>query len=394
LITYVRLSEVCTLEKMGMNPQTRPDELFAHYSIPAFDDGQQPVIENGGGIKSQKTCIERGVVLVSKLNPRIPRVWFVNDEYKNTRICSTEFVPFRPDLSRLLPEYLAFALRHLLTNGQITGTTSAATKSRERARPAGIAELKIPLPPIPEQRRIVDILSRAEGIVRLRREAQKKAAEIIPALFIDMFGDPATNPKGWKEHRLGNLALKMSDGPFGSNLKTSHYTEIGIRVIRLQNIGVGILNDEDKSYVSYQHFASLPKHCCLPDDVIIATLGDPNLRAIVLPPSIPEALNKADCVQFRCNPEVVTSEFICWLMNIPSVLNMTASMVQGITRTRISMGRLRELQIPVPPINIQKKFAEHTDNINSIQSQQSAATQKAEATFNALLSRAFQGELA
>ena len=57
----------------------------------------------------------------------------------------------------------------------------------------------MPVPPIDEQRRIVDILSRAEGIVRLRREAQKKAAELIPALFLEMFGDPATNPKGWHE---------------------------------------------------------------------------------------------------------------------------------------------------------------------------------------------------
>ena len=59
------------------------------------------------------------------------------------------------------------------------------------------------VPPLPEQRRIVDLLSRAEGIVRLRREAEKKAAELIPALFLDMFGDPATNPKGWPVESLG-----------------------------------------------------------------------------------------------------------------------------------------------------------------------------------------------
>ncbi len=247
----------------------------------------------------------------------------------------------------------------------------------------------IPVPPLPEQRRIVDLLSRAEGIVRLRREAEKKAAELIPALFLDMFGDPATNPKGWDTHRLGDLALKMSDGPFGSNLKTAHYTETGVRVIRLQNIGIGVLNDEDQAFVSHEHFASLPRHHCLPGDVLIATLGDPNLRAIVLPPSIPEALNKADCVQFRCNPEMVAPDFICWLMNMPSVLKMAASLVQGITRTRISMGRLRELHVPVPQIGLQREFADRTSLICSIQSQQSSATAKAQESFDALLGRVF-----
>ena len=64
----------------------------------------------------------------------------------------------------------------------------------------------ISVPPREEQRRLVDILSRAEGIVRLRREAQKKAQELIPALFLDMFGDPATNPKGWPVAVVGDVS--------------------------------------------------------------------------------------------------------------------------------------------------------------------------------------------
>lgn len=185
----------------------------------------------------------------------------------------------------------------------------------------------------------------------------------------------------------------MSDGPFGSNLKTAHYTDSGVRVIRLQNIGIGVLNDNDQAFVSHEHFASLPRHRCLPGDVIIATLGDPNLRAIVLPPTIPEALNKADCVQFRCRKDKALPEYVCWLMNMPSTLLMAASLVQGITRTRISMGRLREMAIPVPPTDLQDTFAASAANIRAIQSQQSAATAKAEAAFRSLLYRAFIGEL-
>jgi hypothetical protein len=108
----------------------------------------------------------------------------------------------------------------------------------------------VPLPPLGEQRRIVALLDRAAEIRRRADAARAKVRAIIPALFLDTFGDPATNPKGWPEDRIGNLASKMSDGPFGSNLKAEHYRSEGIRVWRLQNIGVGTVLDADKAFIS------------------------------------------------------------------------------------------------------------------------------------------------
>jgi type I restriction enzyme, S subunit len=301
--------------------------------------------------------------------------------YTNEAIAALE-IKLPDQLDR---EYLRYALK--ACSSEAGANHAVLGKVLNKAK---VEDLPIPVIPIEEQRRIVDILSRAEAIVRLRKDAQKKAAELIPAMFLEMFGDPATNPKGWAMVRLGDLAEKMSDGPFGSNLKTSHYTEEGVRVIRLQNIGIGFLNDGDKTFVSHEHFASLPRHRCLPEDVIIATLGDPNLRAMILPPSIPEALNKADCVQFRCRRELVDPEYICWLMNMPSTLVMAASLVQGITRTRISMGRLREMFVPVPAIEIQRLFAEHVGQVRSIIYQQAYATKQTQAAFEALLAQSFE----
>jgi type I restriction enzyme S subunit len=110
-----------------------------------------------------------------------------------------------------------------------------------------------------------------------------------------MFGDPVANPKGWDLEVLRDIAVKFSDGPFGSNLKSSHYEPEGIRVIRLQNIGLGILLDEDKAFITEAHFEMIAKHRCLPGDVLVGTLGDPNLSDCILPEVIPTTLNKADC---------------------------------------------------------------------------------------------------
>jgi type I restriction enzyme S subunit len=297
-------------------------------------------------------------------------------------IDTTYFVRPRPGFEFDM-KFLFYALRKLDLSKLKTATGVPGLTREDAYRE------NFPVPPLDQQHRIVDLLSRAEGIVRLRREAQKKASEIIPALFLDMFGDPATNPKRWPLRRLGDLAEKMSDGPFGSNLKSAHYTSDGVRVIRLQNIGIGTINDEDKSFVSDEHFASLPRHRCVPGDVLIGTLGDPNLRACIQPSSIPVALNKADCVQFRCRRNTVNPAYICWLMNMPSTLAMAAALVQGITRTRISMGRLRELEVPVPFLDTQDRFADSVEKVCSIQAQQEFSSNTSKATFEALLSRAF-----
>jgi type I restriction enzyme S subunit len=119
---------------------------------------------------------------------------------------------------RQTKEILSEYLFYFLWNFHASGKTSSYQKQTTGIRNLEFKRyltIEVPVPSLPEQHRLVDILSRAEGIVRLRREAQKKAQELIPALFLDMFGDPATNPKGWQLVRLGDLAEKMSDGPFG-----------------------------------------------------------------------------------------------------------------------------------------------------------------------------------
>jgi type I restriction enzyme S subunit len=137
-------------------------------------------------------------VLYGKLRPYLNKVALPDFEGK----CSTEIIPLRvsPTIERA---YLAYFLRSPQTVAQITARTAGSRMPR--ADMDFLLGLHLRLPPLDEQRRIVDILSRAEGIVRLQREGQKKASELIPALFVDMFGDPATNPKGWQEVSLGSV---------------------------------------------------------------------------------------------------------------------------------------------------------------------------------------------
>lgn len=382
----VKIRDVCTIEKGGLNPQSQPDILFAHYSIPAFDNGMLPVIEPGVSIKSQKTRISNGAVLVSKLNPRIPRVWVVNDEQPHERICSTEFVPFQPNPAMLLPEFLFYALRRLLATGEITGTTSAATKSRERARPDAIANLRIPLPPLPEQRRIVDILSRAEGIVRLHREAQKKAAEIIPALFLDMFGDPATNPKGLPMAPLGEFLSFVTSGSRGW---AEHYAQEGDRFIRSLDVRMNSISDDNAVFVNAPQGAEAARTRVITDDVLLTITGSQIGRVASVTKTLSGAYISQHVAILRLKPNIA-SKYLSMFLSLEMGGQREIARVQyGQTKPGLNLRQIREFVVPVPSMPLQQRFVERMEQAESIVYQQTTALQKAEAAFAALLARVF-----
>lgn len=303
---------------------------------------------------------------------------------------STEFHVVRPSKG-VLPELIFHFLRQEKVR-KYAKRRMKGSAGQQRVPSIVLEELEIHLPDlIEDQKRIAAALNNADRLRRTRRFAQQLSDTFLQSVFVEMFGDPVKNPKGWNVVSLRSLAEKFSDGPFGSNLKSEHYTERGIRVLRLQNIGVGELIDNDKEYISELHFNTLLKHSCVPGDVIVGTLGDPNLRACILPSSIPVALNKADCVQIRTNPDRANANYVCWLLNLPHTLFLATGMILGQTRSRISMGRLAELQVPVAPLIMQHKFAGIVQRFERLRSQQREAAQQAEHLFQTLVHKAFSG---
>jgi type I restriction enzyme, S subunit len=288
------------------------------------------------------------------------------------------------------------AICHLWTAPEIRRQVAAVSRTTNgtfKVNQKGLSQVRLPLPPLPEQRRIAAILDKADALRTKRHEAIAHLDTLSNSIFVDMFGDPARNDRSWPKHPLGELATKFSDGPFGSNLKSEHYVEEGIRVVRLQNIGVGHFVDDDAAYVALAHFEKLKKHECRPGDVLIGTLGDPNLRACLLPDSLTVALNKADCVQMRANPKVAIPEFLCALLNQPGTLALANSLILGQTRSRISMGRLRGLAVPVPPIELQNSYAERIQRVEVLRLGLLKSAALGEDLFASLQDRAFEGEL-
>lgn len=146
-----RMGEVgdfAQLKKGTVNPGIQPDTVFEHFSLPAFDDGQRPVIEQGVTIKSNKTPVPSDAVLLSKLNPHIPRIWLPGTSGRNA-ICSTEFLVFQPTAASCRELiYCAFSSTTFIARLQqlVTGTSN----SHQRIKPDQVAKIEhvVPTPTV------------------------------------------------------------------------------------------------------------------------------------------------------------------------------------------------------------------------------------------------------
>ena len=128
------------------NPISSPDTQFHHYSIPAFDDGQNAVVEHGESIKSLKSRVPPGTVLLSKLNPEIERVWLVDVESHERAVCSTEFLVLAP-LAPFTRSFVYCLTRSPQFRGQIDALVTGTSNSHQRAQAGSILGLTVVVPP-------------------------------------------------------------------------------------------------------------------------------------------------------------------------------------------------------------------------------------------------------
>ena len=179
---------------------------------------------------------------------------------------------------------------------------------------------------------------------------------LVKSRFVEMFGDPVANPMGWGVSTIKKTAVTYGDGPFGSSLKSADYVPSGVRVIRLGNVMRGRFSEKDQSYVSYEKFESLKRYECIPGEVIIATLGDPILRACIVPDFGVPSIHKADCMYYETDKEKVLPVFAMCAINHPSMLRRALLYSHGQTRARINSTQAGNLPMVLPPIALQKEF--------------------------------------
>ena len=171
-------------------------------------------------------------------------------------------------------------------------------------------------------------------------------------------------PEHWEVMPLRRATVGRCDGPFGSGLKSSHYTDQGIRVVRLQNIGHAEFRNANAVFIARSHYATLGDHTVEPGDLLIAGLGDerhPAGRACVAPSFIVPAMVKADCFRFRLVRKRLDPEFAA-LQLTSTAVNASSLLSTGATRARTNLQAAASRSVAVPPIQEQLAIVQHITN--------------------------------
>lgn len=320
-------------------------------------------------------------VLYGKLRPYLNKVLVPEFEGK----CSTEIVPLLPS-DELDRRYLAYFLRSSDTFSKITEKSSGARMPR--ADMNFILGLEIPLPALAEQRRIVDLLSRAEGIVRLRREAQVKAQAIIPALFLDMFGDPATNPKGWPMRAIEELC-SVQTGATPRKENRRYYDAGTIPWVKTGEVCEAYILDAEEFITE---LAVKETNCKVfpPHTILVAMYGQGQTRGRTGILKIPATTNQA-CAAILPGDRI--DPFYLYSL-LKMEYERLRAMGRGGNQANLNLGMVKSFMVPCPPTDAQVQFVGRVLKFESVFAQQATALQKAKAIFQALLVRAFSADLA
>lgn len=384
----VRIGTTCESTTVE-DPQSRPS--FHYVDISSIDRlrktiAETPEIEGSAAPSRARKAIRAGDVLVSTVRPNLNAVAMVPD-HLDGGIASTGFSVLRPKRDRLSGRYLYY---YCCTPAFVAALTA---KVRGAQYPAvsdeDVKDIAIPLPPPSEQRRIVEILDQADRLRRLRAEADAKANRILPALFIKMFGDPLTNPKGWMAKPLGELAVHLTSGSRG----WARYTGRGCALfLRTQDIldgeiAAGLISVDPPQGAEAERTR-------LQDGDVAVTITGIVGKAATFRANDRDVYVSQHIALVRPDPRQLHPDFLTSYANLPlGKVPVLARFQYGQTKPGLGFRELTTSLIPVPTINLQIKFASRLDALRAIRLASSCAETKINSLWQVLQMRAFAADL-
>lgn len=261
-----------------------------------------------------------------------------------------------------------------------------------------INEILIPLPPLAIQKRIAEILDAADALRRKDQELLKKYDELAQAIFIDMFGDPVKNEKGWDVKSLRDISTKIHSGNTpkgGSNV----YVDKGITFFRSQNVWKNNLVYEDIAFIDHKTHKSMQKSSLKNKDILMTKTGRINTensslgRAAIYLGEDDKANVNGHVYLIRLQRNQI-HEFVVYILTSKEYRDLIREVcVGGIDKRQLNKDHIENFPIIYPPIESQKNFQRELQNIWHQKTICKNSLINSESIFNSLIPKAFNGEL-
>jgi len=327
-----------------------------------------------------KYILENGDLLIGMDGDFRLAVWNGGKALLNQRVCKIT----ANELS-LNKGYMFYMLPKELK--RIEDTTSFATVKHLSVKK--IKDIKIPLPPLEQQKKIAAILDAADTYRQKTKALITKYDALTQSLFLDMFGDPFTNKKNFPVFKLGELCNELF---LGLTSKVEYVEKGGFPLIRAKDINKGVLSFEKVKYISEkQHRKITARRITKRGDVLISKSGTLGTCAIV--DSDREFTTYESIFTVRPKEGLLSNIFLVYLVrNEGFKLKLLGNKVGG-TVAHLNLKMFRDFEFPLPNIQKQKKFTKRAQAIEAQKAQAQDSLVQAEDLFNSLLQRAFKGGL-
>ncbi len=339
------------------------------WSVPSFSEGS-PERVTGASIGSGKLSVQPQDVLISKINPRINRVWIVTENQEGLeQIASTEWLVARIKTSMPLSStFLRWYGMSPKFRTMIKAGTQGVTGSHTRAKAPQVLQFPVPVPPLNEQERIVEILeeqlSRLDAALESVRVVREKAAQFRRSLLHAAFTGTLTGhnpadgelPEGWTTTNLGSHVTFLN----GYAFKSDWYVESGVRLVRGQNIGHGRLDWSDPRSISAERASEFARFELQRGDLVLALdrpLISTGLKWAVVEEEDLPALLLQRVAKFNADQETFRSRFLQFWIQSP-VFTTGINPGRSIGVPHISGGELAALRISIPPLDEQERIVE------------------------------------
>ncbi|MCC7134492.1 MAG: restriction endonuclease subunit S [Gemmatimonadales bacterium] len=363
-VSFIPMSAVDAESVTAVDRETR---LYSEVS-----KGYTPFLEGDLLVAKITPCFENGKIAQVHLTRRFG-------------FGSTEFHVIRPHAGRADARYLVHFLRQdrIRRQGEARMTGSAGQR---RVPESFLAGVSVPLPPLPEQRRIAEILDKADALRAKRRAALAQLDTLTQSIFRAMFGRSEGN-----DFPLGQHATRVTKGTTPTTVGYS-FADSGIPLLRVQNLGGDKIDfSEDVLYISEATHQALSRSQIRPGDVLTTIAGTIG-RTVVVPASAPPA-NCNQAIAIITPRESLNSLYLChWLRSGSAIRQMTQGQVTA-TISNLSLGQIKSLKILVPSTADQRRFADRAEAVHRAKAAHESALVELNALFASLQHRAFRGEL-
>lgn len=343
-----------------------------------------------------KYKLKEGDILFARTGATVGKTFLYNDSYGDC-IYAGYLIRFRPNLKISFPKYVYYYTKTPEYFSWVEMKQNVVAQPNINARQYG-TELQIPLPPLEQQKKIAAILDAADELRQKDKALIAKYDELTHAMFLDMFGDPVSNPKGWKVNNLKNLSTKIHSGntPKGGS---EVYVENGITFFRSQNVWKNSIVYEDVAFIDKEIHAKMMKSSLKHRDILMTKTGRINTensslgRAAMYLGQDDKANVNGHVYLIRLK-EGIINEFVLHILTTKEYReHIRRVCVGGIDKRQLNKDHLEEFPIISPPLEMQEKFVNSLLLIQSQKDNLKATLQKSENLFNSLLQKAFSGEL-